>query len=310
MSIDKQARAESLKIFRDAQQADDFISFMPDPAEHRDLEPESSAARKYANTRLKTHRFASIARTMHFMFRHIFAVEGAALTALSNVHETHPDKRWQALLENTNMLFENAENAVVEHPVYQDNEQLNQLYGDLTGAYISTYKQLEAGGHTYANTSVFFLRNVQPLARAHDARPQISAGYAQLAQRSFSIPWNLAMRSVTQLVASQCEIAAGTSPLITSAAAIWRPSDVKLVGESEQGFVLTNPRNPMISEGTNLINSTLQEPTPMQELPEILGDPTIGCPITFLKGDFQALWNVQIAASVPLWAHDRPPYKL
>jgi|GEM_PF-1911739 len=311
MSIDKQARRETITHFKTTQDRDDFISLMPASQEHSHLAYDSEAAHQYVNKRLKPLRFASIARLMGVMFRNIFDLDGHTIAHLGDITEVNADKRWQALLTNTKLLLTSAARDIEYDPAFLDNEKLNDLKTELTPGHISTATQLSTGGDTYANAAIFFLRNVQPLARAHGAADAYNPGvHEPLARNSFGIPWSLAMRNINQLVATEYEMAAGSYQLISDAAALWRPSDVRLVGEGDAAsFVLANARNPIISPGTMIGKVVIEEPTPMQDIPDHLEAPTIGCPITLLKDRFEQLWGAQVEAAAPLWARDRAPYK-
>lgn len=313
MSTNKQARRGAIAHLKTIQQPEGFVSLVPAAEEYDHLDYDTEAAHTYVNQRLKPLRYASLARIMEGMFRSIFELDGAGTAAarMGNISETHPDRRWQALRNNTSSLLTSAARHMEYDPAFLDNEKLNNLKSSLTPGHISTSVQLQTGGDTYANAAIFLLRNIQPLARVHKAHAHETGRYTQLARNSFSIPWNLAMRSISQLVATECEMAGGTYQLIGEAAALWRANDIRLVGEDDdQSFVLSNPFNPIISPGTVLGDVVLQEPTPMQELPDPLQSPVIGCPITLIKDRFEQLWDTQVTAAVPLWAHDRPPYKL
>ena len=310
MSIDKRARRDAINHFKTTQASRDFVSLMPPTHEHSPLAYGSEAAYQYVNTRLKPLRFASIARMMSLMFHNIFELDGRVAARLGDIPKAHADIRWQTLLGNTQQLLTAAARDIEYDPAFLDNEKLNRLKADLTPGHISTATQLHTGSDTYANAAVFFLRNVQPLARVHKAQAYQTNTLAPLARNSFNIPWNLCMRSITQLVATEFEMASGTYELIVHASALWAANGVRLTGEGDtESFVLSNPRNPVISPGTVLGDFVLQEPTPMQELPEQTPSPTIGCPITLIKDQFEQLWDAQVEAAMPLWARDRIPYK-
>ncbi len=318
MSIDKQARRRSVEHFKSTQQAEGFVSLLPDPSEHDTLMATSDAAITYAGARLKPLRYASIARTMGVMFRDMFELDGNVKQRMSAIPADHPDNQWKNFLDNTSGLFTNAARAIEHQPEFQENEALNKLKSELLGIRtLSTARQLESGGITYANFAMFFLRNIPQLARAHNVPLPTQQAGVRLAKNSFSIPWNMAMRSVDQLVASEREMAKNPeidmpdgSMLIGVASAVMQPSDViaRSFTDGNMAFGLREPHNPMISPGVNLSSGLLQEATPMQDLQSLYGEPTIGCPITLMKQQFEELWSLQAEVAGYLWECDRAPF--